>query len=302
MNEEKERNNSNNSNKTEKPRTRRNPLFYVFALIFAAAVIFGIVYYIKVKIPQNKRGKVYDELAEAVEKTPTPEPTATPAPPTATLAPDKTATPTPEPTKAPVDIPVSFEEAWKTNEDIYAWIRIYDQNSEEPKYILNYPVLQSPMTLDDSYYLNHTVNHKSGLPGSIYTKRVNNKDFSDHITVIYGHNMANGTMFGVLNKFVSKAFADTNNEIVIYTPEHILTYEIFAGVTYDNRLITTSFDVRTEKGLSDFLDSLRNVRNWKTYWRDSVEVDGSDRVLVLSTCNGNKQQRFLVLAVLKDEQ
>lgn len=295
MNEEKER-------KSRK----RNPLFYIFAAIFAAAVIFGIVYYITVKIPQNKRGEIYDEIADVVEKdSPTPAPTATPAPtkdPTVTQSGTPTEGPTPTETPVPVDIPVSFEEAWKINKDIYAWIRIYDQTSEAPKYLMNYPILQSVEPAADNYYLDHTVNHKAGLPGSIYTRRVNSKDFTDRITVIYGHNMGNGTMFGLLNRYVAKKYADTNDEIKIFTPEHILTYKIFAGVTYDNRMITSKFNTQTETGLELFLNSLKSVRNWRTYWRDGVEVTKEDRIIVLSTCNGNSDQRFLLCAVLVDEQ
>ena len=296
MNEEKERDS----------RKKRNPLFYVFAAIFAAAVIFGIVYYVAVKRPQNKRGEIYDELAEAVEKdtpTPSPEPTGTPTTaPTNTPGNTATESPTATETPVPVDIPVSFEEAWKTNKDIYAWIRIYDQTSEAPKYLMNYPILQSVAPAADNYYLDHTVNHKAGLPGSIYTRRVNAKDFSDHITVIYGHNMGNGTMFGLLNRYTAKNYANTQHEIKIFTPEHILTYEIFAGVTYDNRMITTSFNAHTEDGLEAFLNSLKSVRNWRTYWRDGVTVTKEDRIIVLSTCNGNEKQRFLLCAVLVDEQ
>ena len=281
---------------------KRNPLFYFFFIIFASAVIFGIVYYFAVKKPQDKRGEIYDELAEEVEKdTPTPVPTDTPVPTTSdssTPTPGNTSTPTP----VPVDIPVDFDKAWQTNEDIYAWIRIYDKSAEGIKYLMNYPILQSNGGLNDDYYLDHTVNNKKGLPGAIYSRRVNRRSFDDKITVIYGHNMANGTMFGVLNKFVAKRFADVNNEIVIYTPTNILTYEIFAGITYDNRLITSSFDVRSENGLEKFLDSLKATRNWNSYWRDGVTVTKEDRILVLSTCNGNKKQRFLLLAVLKDEQ
>ena len=111
MNEEKERDS----------RKKRNPLFYVFAAIFAAAVIFGIVYYVAVKRPQNKRGEIYDELADAVEKdtpTPSPEPTGTPTTaPTNTPGNTATESPTATETPVPVDIPVSFEEAWKTNKD-----------------------------------------------------------------------------------------------------------------------------------------------------------------------------------------
>ena len=91
-------------------------------------------------------------------------------------------------------------------------------------------------------------------------------------------------------------------EICIYTPEHIFTYEIFAAVTYDNRHILNSFDFSSTEGRQAYLDSIQNVRNFSTHFRDDVQVGTEDRILTLSTCNGNDDQRFLLEAVLKNEQ
>ena len=85
---------------------------------------------------------------------------------------------------------IDFETLQAENSDIYAWIQI-------PGTLVDYPILQHPT--DDSYYLNHTPEGVSGLPGSIYTESVHPKDFSAPLTVIYGHNMRNDTMFGSLH-------------------------------------------------------------------------------------------------------
>ena len=46
-----------------------------------------------------------------------------------------------------------------------------------------------------SYYLNHTIEGQEGYPGSIYTENWNTKEFTDFNTVIYGHDMKDGSMF-----------------------------------------------------------------------------------------------------------
>ena len=79
-----------------------------------------------------------------------------------------------------------------TNGDIYAWIHIPDTK-------IDYPVLQHPT--DNSYYLNHNLDGSRGYPGCIYTEDYNKKDFTDPNTVLYGHNMKNGTMFAGLHKY-----------------------------------------------------------------------------------------------------
>ena len=133
---------------------------------------------------------------------------------------------------------------------------------------VDYPILQRAS--DDLYYLDHTIDGAEGLPGSIYTQSLNAQDFSD--------------------------------KILIYTPEHILTYQVFAAVTYDNRHILNSFDFESEEGFQEYLDSLKEVRNMSSYIDSDVEVTTEDKIITLSTCNGNSDQRFLVEAVLVNEE
>lgn len=241
-------------------------LFYFFLIVFICAVGFGI-YYVKT-LSDNT------EIYQAVQ--------------TKTVEhPEK------KQKKETVDIPIDFKKLKKINEDIYAWIEI-------PDTAVNYPIVQSADSSD--YYLNHTIERKEGFPGSIYTENVNAKDFQDKNTVIYGHNMRNGTMFSSLNRFVDRDYMDEHSLIYIYTPEHKLTYEVFAAVTYDNRHIMWSFDFTKEEQFQAYLDSLYGIRNMNTYIRDDVEVTTEDRIITLSTCNGNDEQRLLVEAVLKSEE
>lgn len=192
-----------------------------------------------------------------------------------------------------VVIPIDFKSLKEENQDIYAWIRI-------PGTVVDYPILQSD--LDDDYYLNHTVEGKEGLPGSIYTESMNSIDFTDRNTVIYGHDMRDGSMFGELSLYVDSDYMKKHSTVFIYTPEHSYTYKIFAAVTYDDRHILHNFDFSKKEGLSEFLDSLASTRNMNSYIDKDISVDSSDRIITLSTCNGNDNQRFLVEAVFIDEK
>lgn len=242
-------------------------------------VILGLIFLLGYFIKQNNNKEYYENLRQEVsEKENITKETET------------------EETEesVPVVIPIDFETLWEKNPDIYAWISIEGTEIE-------YPILQHPT--DDGYYLDHTVDKKSGLPGSIYTEATyNGTDFSDRNTLIYGHNMKNGTMFGLLDKYKDPTYMKEHDTIVIYTPEHIYTYKVFAAITYDNRHIMYSFDFDQEAGMQAFLDSIRKVNNLNTYIDETVEVTSSDKIITLSTCNGNKKQRFLVEAVLIDEQ
>ena len=84
-----------------------------------------------------------------------------------------------------VEIPINFEELQAKNPDIYAWIQIDGTN-------INYPLVQS--ATDNEYYLNHTIEGQEGYPGSIYTENGNTKEFTEFNTVIYGHDMKDGSI------------------------------------------------------------------------------------------------------------
>ena len=255
---------------------KTNKMFWAFFVIFAAALSFGVWYYVS----QKEREQVYTDLAEEA-KTEEPEKETEEEPEI------------PEAEKEPVEIPVDFASLKEKNPEIYAWIRISDTS-------VDYPILQRPE--DDGYYLDHTVDGAEGLPGSIYTESLNKQDFSDKNTVIYGHNMKDETMFGSLKYYMDPTYMKQHEQIEIYTPEHIYTYRIFAAVTYDNRHILKSFDFHEDDQYQQFLDSLSQVRNMSSYINSEIPVTTEDRLLTLSTCNGNNEQRFLVEAVLIDEK
>lgn len=192
------------------------------------------------------------------------------------------------------EIPVDFDALKAVNPDVYAWIEIPGTN-------VNYPILQSAGD-DDSYYLNHTIDGKEGYPGSIYTEKINAKDFSDFNTVIYGHDMKDGSMFKDLHKFEDEAFFEEHDMVTIYTETEKKTYRIFAAVVYDDRHLLYNFDNDNVEDRKAFLQSLEESRSMRNHFRSGVEVDENSHIITMSTCiGGQPNNRFLVEAVEIDE-
>ncbi len=188
---------------------------------------------------------------------------------------------------------IDFDALTAINPDIYAWIEI-------PGTRVDYPIAQSPT--NDYYYLNHTIEGAEGYPGSIYTERKNHKDFSDFNTLIYGHDMNDGSMFKGLHDYEDLTFMQENPYVYIYRPEGRLTYRIFAAVVYDDRHILLTYDFSKDEDRQAFLDSL-DTGDERNVFDDSVEVTADDRIITLSTCIGDEStHRFLVGAVLTDEE
>lgn len=189
--------------------------------------------------------------------------------------------------------PIDFNKLWEVNEDIYAWITIPDTQ-------INYPIVQSPD--DDGYYLNHTIDGQEGYPGSIYTESCNSKDFTDYNTVIYGHNMKDGSMFQGLHDYEDDQYLKDHPYIEIYTPDKEYKYQIFAVVVYSNVHILKGYDFSKTEQRQMFLDSVYSSRSMENSFDLSVNVDTDSKILTLSTCIGGRpESRLLVEAVLIDE-
>ena len=220
----------------------------------------------------------------------------TSAPPGATYATDAEITTGEQPVidDQPVDNPVDFKEMREQNPDVYSWIYIRDTQ-------ISLPVLQS--SVDDNFYLNHDWQKDDVFAGAIYSQSKNKRDYSDRVTVLYGHNMANGSMFANLFYFMDDDFFDSHRYFYVFTEDRKLTYEVVSAFEYDNRHILNSFDFKDDAVFQSWLDNAKNPHSLYSKVRDSVKLDLNSKMLVLSTCTDTGDNRFLVQGVLvKDEK
>ena len=185
-----------------------------------------------------------------------------------------------------------FEKLRETNKDIYAWITI-------PDTMVDYPVLQSET---DNKYLDTNIDGSQGYPGCIYSNKCNSKKFDDYITVLYGHNMKSGEMFGSLHQFGEEEFFDDFDTYSIETESARYIYSVYAVVNYNDSLITAKYGVKTREGRDAFIQSLEACRgNSSTHFHDEVNFKDDDQVLVLSVCiSGQKDRRLLVVSKLEE--
>lgn len=237
----------------------------VAAVVAVLCVVAGIYQYQK----EKNAGAEYDKVREEVKKEPSE---------------------TQKEEKDPVEIPIDFEALQKQNSDVYAWIKIDNTN-------IDYPILQKEG--DNGYYLTHTMENEESPEGAIFTEDYNSKDFEDPNTVVYGHDMKNGSMFQNLLEYQDKEFFDENREVLIYTPDAIRHYKIFAAYLYDDRHLMESFDFNIKSIYQAYLDSIFSMRNMNAQIDTTAEIGTDDKIITLSTCYGNQSdKRFLVQAVL----
>ncbi len=253
---------------------------------------------------------ISDTVPEPVTEPPVTEPPVTEPPVTEPpeTTPPVTEPPVTEPPKPPVEttppapkppqsLSIDFASLQRQNPDIYAWIDI-------PGTKISYPVLQR--VGDDTYYHRRNYLGQSSVSGCLYTESTyNGRDFNDPVTVIYGHNMASGVMFGTLRKeYSSMQGLRDHPEIVIYLPGRELHYRVFAAVPFDNRHILYSHNFSSERTFRLFFKDIKGIRELGASVAQDVPVAYGDKVIILSTCTSttdtSDQHRFLVCAKLTE--
>ena len=119
--------------------------------------------------------------------------------------------------------------------------------------------------------------------------------------MIYGHNMKNGSMFRELHKYEDRAFFEENPEVIIYTPQKMFLYHIFAAYTSDDSHILKSNDFSDENIFMNYLQKiLDRKKNMSDNVCDDIELGSEVKLITLSTCTSNAENRFLVQAVLEE--
>ena len=198
-----------------------------------------------------------------------------------------------------VDNPYDFDALKEQNSDIIGWIRVDGTR-------IDYPILQSGEGTVESFYLDHNPDRQKSRAGSIYIQKMNAPSLRDPNTVVYGHNMGNGSMFADLHRFrnsrTGEAFFAENDTITVYTPDYRYTYRIYSAFVFDDRHILNSYEFHTDEGYEQFLSVTRNPPTMTRRVREGVEVTTDDRIITLSTCVGyDDGKRYLVVGVLIDE-
>lgn len=186
---------------------------------------------------------------------------------------------------------IDFNELQKINEEIYAWIYVPNTN-------VDYPVAQAFLSGDDYYYLEHNIYREYQFSGTIYSEYQNKRTFQDPVTVLYGHNMINGTMFQSLHNFENKEFFDKNNTMFVFTKDKLITYLIYSCFDYDDRHILNSFHMEKPDEFMDFVNDTLKPHSIVYNVRSGVNIKDTDKLLVLSTCsNHSYNSRFLTVGV-----
>lgn len=175
----------------------------------------------------------------------------------------------------------------KINEDVVAWVTIDDTN-------IDHPVVQGE---DNMEYINKDVYKKFALSGSIFLDYRNNRDFTDPYSLLYGHHMERGGMFGDVALFEDKKYFDKHKYGTLFLPDKTYRIEIFM-VSKIDAYDQTIFNPKTTQSLVQRQNLIDHARKNKLQERD-IDIR-EDKIIALSTCEkATTNGRTIILGVLR---
>nr|WP_295266108.1 class B sortase [uncultured Blautia sp.] len=183
--------------------------------------------------------------------------------------------------KPPIE--VDFDKLKSVNEDVVGWIYV-DALPD-----ISYPIVKGK---DNQTYLHQTYEKNYNFAGTIFVDYENSGDFSDCNTLVYGHNMKNGSMFGHLKKFrEDDKLYKQDKYFWILTPERNYRYEIISAYTTGVNSDTYTLFKGPGEEFEKYLETIKGYSEIKT---DDTDLTIKDRIVTLSTCTGNESTRFVV--------
>ena len=263
----------------------------VLTAILMAVFLLSVFMLLRQQADNSAGSDVYESaLQMAISETQPEE-----MPTEATEVPETTAPPVPEWIPAPLEEEdpniatleaIDLKALREKNPDVLGWILIPDTK-------VNYPLMQGT---DNGYYLEHTWDGASNSIGSIFLETRNSPDMTDFNTIIYGHNMANGAMFGNLRKYFNTEFWTKHPYVYILNDQGIYRYDIFSAYQAQVDSSTYGLSFNQVETRINFLEMARENSQIIT----DVDPAVTDRIITLSTCSGaGYSTRWVVHARLK---
>ena len=231
----------------------KNKFLKCIALLCVLVCVFSVVNVIRIQYQYSQGEKAYNDLALNL---------------TTLSAADDFTTPG-DGNGAPID--VNFELLQQMNAGAVGWLY-------SPGTVINYPVVQSD---DNSFYLKHLYNGQNNSSGAIFMDARNNPSMRDANTIIYGHNMKNGSMFASLQNYSEWWYYQQHPTMYYMTQDKDYRIDVFACYPESamSEAYTINFD--SEATYAGYLE-----RSWA---RSDISVDvpmsTNDNIVTLVTCS-----------------
>lgn len=182
------------------------------------------------------------------------------------------------------DIEVDLSSLQAKNPETAAWLYY-------PAMGISYPVMQDE---DNTYYIRHTFEGERNAAGSLFLDCHANRDFNDRHSIIYGHSMKDGSMFGNFTLIREDGMLDENPYFWIFAEDGVRTYRIFSYHEADVKDMSFHTQFADGAAFDAFIDHIVEASEEDT---GVIPGDG-DQIVTLSTCTSDSSVRLILHGVL----
>lgn len=188
---------------------------------------------------------------------------------------------------------IQYEKVFSTlqeiNKDTVGWLTVNNTR-------IDYPVVQAK---DNDYYLRRDYYQNKNRHGWIFMDYRNNPDELNENTIIYGHNLANQTMFGTLRYALNSYwYKKSANQIITFnTPNENMKFQIFSIYTIPTTNDYLDITFPTTDAYQTYIDLVKG----RSIYDFNIEVTTDDKILTLSTCANGNDKRLVIHAKLIKE-
>jgi len=252
-------------------RVWRKRFLRVALIVAIGAFAFSLTNYRNIQKVYTEADKAYEELRESV-RSDSPESLA-------------------RKERAPqVEIPeraIDFQALRLINDDSIGWLY-------SPETPIDYPVMGAS---DYSWYLSYLPDGTPNANGSLFLDYNSKRDFSSKLSIIYGHHMQSGQMFGSLVEYKKQDYFDRHPYLYLYTEQGNYRIDLVYGCVIDAGMWRERAFMYEAN-----LRGLLNYASEMTTFSSEVQYIEGDRFVTLSTCSFEfDDARYVVIGVLVPE-
>lgn len=280
-----------------KPNKKTEIIITAFLAVIMIAGISGTVFFRKKAAEIEKVYNAASALNETMKSKYKTIETAQPAPPEIKTASEEKALPETDEIKPPSSEPVEFNIDFTglNNEcrfgSVAGWL--YCEGTQ-----IDYPIAQCE---DNSYYLYRLLDGTENESGTLFTDCICTPDFRGTNTIVYGHNMLNGSMFGEISKYVTQEeFFEEHPTMTLFTPNGDYQIDIFSAfVTVTTNEFVWQPEFNTDVEYQEYLDYIKAENRIPT--GPNIDVTVNDKIITLVTCSfDTDHSRTMVFGRLKE--
>ena len=270
----------------KKPRRKKKnlrPLLAALLVLFCVLMLFSAWKICSILSGYRSAERRYDDLTDAVVAAPA----AAEGGSSSFVGEEASASESADPTQEFSPVEVDFNALRQISGDVIGWLCL-------PHTPINYPVLQGR---DNEYYLDHFLDGSSAAGGSLFADYLCPSDFSGKNTIIYGHNMRDGSMFALIDDYCLQSFYEEHPVLYLNTPSQNYRLDVFSAFTSDPEGFVYTASFASDEDYAAFLRALEEASEISC----SAEAGVGDRIVTLSTCTySGEDVRFVLCAKLSE--